>query len=160
MVLTITGIFPLFYYDPSSETVIYDGSYPLLRGAEMSKALDSTPHISFEVRGGLLMRQAHHWAALILPASLRLHILSIFFTGGFRRPRRWNWVLLNLVFVLVQAGGWSGYALPHDTLQPRPLLQQALQAGLRRRQRGKTPRADRSTAASTYEPLGGRSTGG
>jgi ubiquinol-cytochrome c reductase cytochrome b subunit len=116
VVLTITGIFLLFYYDPSNETVTYDGSYPLLRGAEVSKALNSTLHISFEVRGGLLMRQVHHWAALVLPASLMLHMLGIFFTGGFRRPRHWGWALLGVVFLLVLAGGWSGYALPDDTL--------------------------------------------
>ena len=116
VVLTITGIFLLFYYYPSNETVTYDGSYPLLRGAEVSRALDSTLHISFEVRSGLLMRQAHHWAALVLPASLMLHMLSIFFTGGFRRPRQWGWVLLGVVFLLVLVGGWSGYALPDDSL--------------------------------------------
>ena len=116
VVLTVTGIYLLAYYDPSNETVVYDGGYPQLRGAEVSKALDSTLHISFEVRGGLLMRQAHHWAALILPASLMVHMLSIFFTGGFRRPRRSAWVLLAVVFFLALAGGWSGYALPDDTL--------------------------------------------
>ena len=116
VVLTITGIFLLFDYDPSNETIVYDGGYPQLQGVEVSKALDSTLHISFEVRGGLLMRQAHHWAALVLPASLMVHMLSIFFTGGFRRPRRGAWVLLAVVFLVVLAGGWSGYALPDDTL--------------------------------------------
>lgn len=116
VVLTITGIFLLFYYDPSSQPVIYHGSYPQLRGVEMSHALNSTLHISLDVRAGLLMRQAHHWAALVLPASLILHMLSIFFTGGFRRPRRWAWVLLSVAFVLVLADGWSGYALPDDSL--------------------------------------------
>jgi ubiquinol-cytochrome c reductase cytochrome b subunit len=116
VVLTITGIFLLVYYDPSNERVTYDGSYPLLQGAEVSRALNSTLHISFEVRSGLLMRQAHHWAALVLPASLMLHMLSIFFTGGFRRPRQWGWVLLGVVFLLVLIGGWSGYALPDDSL--------------------------------------------
>ena len=62
------------------------------------------------------MRQAHHWAALVLPASLMLQLLGAFFTGGFRRPRRVGWVLLVGVLVLALAGGWSGYALPDDAL--------------------------------------------
>ena len=116
VVLIVTGIFLLFYYNPSNETVVYDGSYSPLQGVEVSRALDSTLGISFEVRAGLLMRQAHHWAALLLPVSLMVHMLSIFFTGRFRRPRRLAWVLLAVLFVLALAGGWSGYALPDDML--------------------------------------------
>lgn len=52
----------------------------------------------------------------MLPASLMLQMLSIFFTGGFRRPRQGSWVLLALTFVLALAGGWSGYGLPDDML--------------------------------------------
>jgi len=115
-VLVVTGIFLVVYYDPSSQTVTYHGTFGPLQGVEMSKALNSTLHISLDVRGGLLMRQAHHWAALVLAASLTLHMLSIFFTGAFRRPRHWRWVLLFVVFLLALAGGWSGYALPDDAL--------------------------------------------
>ena len=115
-VLTVTGVVLLFFYDPSSDTVRYSGSYPLLQGVPVSKAYASTVHLSLEVRGGLLVRQAHHWAALVLPASLMLQLLSTFFTGGFRRPRHWSWVLLALTFVLALAAGWSGYGLPDDLL--------------------------------------------
>lgn len=115
-VLTVTGIFLLLYYNPSNDQVVYHGSYAPLRGVQMSKALDSTLHISFEVRAGLLMRQAHHWAALLLPATLMLQMLSIFFTGGFRRPRRRSWLLLCGIFIVTLAGGWSGYGLPDDLL--------------------------------------------
>ena len=72
--------------------------------------------ISFEVGGGLLMRQAHHWAALLLPAVLLLQLLDAFFTGRFRKPRRWQWVLLFGIFVATLLAGWSGYALPDDLL--------------------------------------------
>ncbi|MET1004553.1 MAG: cytochrome b N-terminal domain-containing protein [Propionibacteriaceae bacterium] len=115
-VLTVTGVFLMFYYSPSSATVTYQGRYPLLHGVEMSEAFASTMRISFDVRGGLLMRQAHHWAALLLPAALLMQLLSIFFTGAFRRPRRLGWVLLFGVFGLTLVGGWSGYGLPDDML--------------------------------------------
>ena len=115
-VLTVTGVILLFFYEPSSETVRYGGSYPLLQGVPVSRAYASTLHLSLEVRGGLLVRQVHHWAALVLPASLVLQMLSTFFTGGFRRPRHWSWGLLALTFVLALAAGWSGYGLPDDPL--------------------------------------------
>lgn len=115
-VLTVTGVVLLFFYEPSSNSVRYDGSYPLLQGVPVSEAYASTLHMSFDVRGGLLVRQAHHWAALVLPASLILQMLCTFFTGNFRRPRHWSWVLLGLTFVLALAAGWSGYGLPDDQL--------------------------------------------
>jgi quinol-cytochrome oxidoreductase complex cytochrome b subunit len=116
VVLFGTGVVLMFFYTPSNEVVTYTGSYGPLHGAEVSKAFDSTMRVTFDVPGGLLVRQAHHWAALLLPAALILQMLSIFFTGGFRRPRRGGWVLLFFVFVSALAGGWSGYALPDDML--------------------------------------------
>lgn len=116
VVLFVTGLFLMFFFVPSSETVVYGGHYAPLRGAEMAKALQSTLRISFEVRGGLLMRQAHHWAALLLPASLIMQLLMTFFTGAFRNPRQWSWVALFLLFVTALIGGWSGYGLPDDLL--------------------------------------------
>ncbi|MDQ0894888.1 cytochrome bc1 complex cytochrome b subunit [Agromyces ramosus] len=111
-----TGLVLMFFYTPSNEVVTYEGSYAPLHGAEVSKAFASTMQVTFDVPGGLLVRQAHHWAALLLPAAVILQMLSIFFTGGFRRPRRAAWVLLFLVFVSALAAGWSGYALPDDML--------------------------------------------
>ncbi len=115
-VLALTGVALMFFYHPSADRLVYDGTYAPLRGVEMSRAYDSMLHLSLEVRGGLVIRQAHHWAALILPASLTLQMLAAFFTGGFRRPRRSAWVLLCLVFLLTLGGGWSGYGLPDDSL--------------------------------------------
>ena len=115
-VLLLTGAFLMLYYEPSSDPVVYDGSYQQLRGREMTQAFATTLHMSLDVPGGLLVRQAHHWAALVLPASLTLQLLSTYFSGGFRRPRHWSWVLLSLLFVVVLIGGWSGYALPDDLL--------------------------------------------
>ncbi len=115
-VLIVTGLLLMLFYDPSSALVRYEGSYELLRGVEMSEAYASTLRISLDLRGGLVLRQAHHWAALVLPASLLLQLASLFFTGGFRRPRRWGWVLLVGVLLLAMVSGWSGYALPDDSL--------------------------------------------
>lgn len=116
VVLLLTGLLLMRWYDPSSDQVTYTGSYPLLQGVPVSRAYASVLHISWEVRGGLLVRQAHHWAALMLPASLMLQMLCTFFSGGFRRPRQWSWVLLSATFLLALAGGWSGYGLPGDLL--------------------------------------------
>ena len=115
-VLLVTGIYLMFFYTPASTVVEYDGSYLPLRGIEVSSAFNSTLNISFDVRAGLLMRQAHHWAGLLLPASLIMQLLTTFFTGGFRNPRRGSWVLLFLIFIVALIGGWSGYALPDDML--------------------------------------------
>jgi ubiquinol-cytochrome c reductase cytochrome b subunit len=116
IIVFVTGIFLTFFYDPSPTTVQYDGGYVPLQGIEMSRALDSTLHVTFDVRGGLLIRQAHHWSALLLLAALGMHLLSMFFTGAFRKPRQLNWVLMVVVFVLSLIGGWTGYALPDDML--------------------------------------------
>ncbi len=112
----VTGVILMFFFTPSSTTVVYDGRVPTLQGQEVSKAFASTLHISFEVPGGLLLRQAHHWAALLLPAALIGQLLVTFFTGAFRKPRRAGWVLLFLILITALAGGWSGYALPDDML--------------------------------------------
>ena len=116
VVLIVTGVILMFFYEPSSATLAYRGRYPLLQGVEMSEAFASILRISFDVNGGLLVRQAHHWAALVLPAALILQLLSTFFTGAFRKPRRLSWLLLFGIFVLALVAGWSGYALPDDML--------------------------------------------
>ena len=116
VVLMVTGVLLTFWYTPSSAITIYTGGYIPLVGAEVSQAFASTMRITFEIPGGLLIRQAHHWAGLLLPASIIMQILATFFTGAFRRPRRGLWVLLFLIFIVALAGGWSGYALPDDML--------------------------------------------
>ncbi|MBM7831659.1 ubiquinol-cytochrome c reductase cytochrome b subunit [Agromyces cerinus] len=115
-VITVTGVVLMFHYTPSGDTVVYEGPYPTLHGAQVSEAFASTMHVSFEVPGGLALRQAHHWAALLLPAAVLAQLVVTFFTGAFRRPRRAGWVLLFLTFIAALAGGWSGYALPDDML--------------------------------------------
>jgi ubiquinol-cytochrome c reductase cytochrome b subunit len=116
VILVISGTFLTFFYQPSMAEVHYDGLYAPLKGAEMSIAYASSLDISFEIRGGLLMRQVHHWAALVFVAAAGLHMLRVFFTGAFRKPRELNWVVGFMLFVLGMAAGFTGYSLPDDLL--------------------------------------------
>lgn len=116
VILVITGTFLTFFYQPSMAHTYYDGSYAPLKGMEMTVAYASSLDISFDIRGGLLMRQAHHWAALIFVAATGLHMLRVFFTGAFRKPRELNWVVGFLLFVMGMAAGFTGYSLPDDLL--------------------------------------------
>jgi ubiquinol-cytochrome c reductase cytochrome b subunit len=116
IVLLLTGTFLTLFFDPSMEEVTYNGSYAPLRGVEMSRAYESSLEISFDVRGGLIMRQMHHWAALLFMAAIVIHMFRIFFTGAFRKPREMNWVIGILLFWLGFVEGFAGYGLPDDGL--------------------------------------------
>ncbi len=116
VILVISGTFLTFFFQPSMAHVYYDGAYAPLKGAEMSIAYASSLDISFEIRGGLLMRQVHHWAALLFVAAAGLHMLRVFFTGAFRKPRELNWVVGFFLFILGMAAGFTGYSLPDDLL--------------------------------------------
>ena len=116
VVILLTGTFLTFFYDPSMQELEYDGSYLPLKGVEMSAAMASSLDISFDIRGGLLMRQVHHWAALLFIAAIGLHMLRVFFTGAFRKPREINWFVGFILFVLAMAEGFTGYSLPDDLL--------------------------------------------
>jgi ubiquinol-cytochrome c reductase cytochrome b subunit len=116
VVLLITGIYLTLFFDPSMIEVPYHGVYQPLRGVGMSRAYESTLNISFEVRGGLFVRQVHHWAALMFAASIMVHLARVFFTGAFRRPREANWVIGSLLLILAMFEGYFGYSLPDDLL--------------------------------------------
>ncbi|MCT7657627.1 cytochrome bc1 complex cytochrome b subunit [Mycobacterium deserti] len=116
IVLLLTGVYLTLFFDPSMAEVTYDGVYQPLRGVQMSKAYESTLDITFEVRGGLFVRQVHHWAALLFAASIMVHLARIFFTGAFRRPREANWVIGSLLLILAMFEGFFGYSLPDDLL--------------------------------------------
>ncbi|KWX66590.1 cytochrome bc complex cytochrome b subunit [Mycobacterium sp. NAZ190054] len=116
IVLLITGVYLTLFFDPSMAHVTYDGVYQPLRGVAMSRAYETTLDISFEVRGGLFVRQVHHWAALLFAASIMVHLARIFFTGAFRRPREANWVIGSLLLILAMFEGFFGYSLPDDLL--------------------------------------------
>jgi len=116
IILLLSGTFLTFWFDPSQREVIYNGSYEPLEGLKMSAAYASTLHISFEIRGGLLMRQIHHWAALIFMSAMVAHLLRVFFTGAFRKPREFNWIIGVILLTLGIVEGFIGYSLPDDLL--------------------------------------------
>ncbi|WP_438829237.1 cytochrome bc1 complex cytochrome b subunit [Streptomyces adonidis] len=116
LIIIVTGVYLTLYFHPSMEQVEYQGSYAPLKGQLVSEAFDSTMHISFDVRGGLLIRQAHHWAALVFVAAMLVHMMRVFFTGAFRKPRELTWVFGFLLLILGMFGGLTGYDLPDDLL--------------------------------------------
>ena len=116
IVLLLSGTYLALFFDPSMTEVTYNGSFENLRGIEMSRAFASTLDISFETRGGLFVRQVHHWAALLFMAAIVVHMFRIFFTGAFRKPREINWVIGIVLFMLGAIEGFLGYSLPDDLL--------------------------------------------
>ncbi|MFJ2778678.1 MULTISPECIES: cytochrome bc complex cytochrome b subunit [unclassified Kitasatospora] len=116
VIIILTGVWLTFFFKPSMAETIYDGSYIPLRGIQMSEAYASTIDISFEVRGGLLMRQIHHWAAIVFVAGMFVHMMRVFFTGAFRKPREINWIFGALLLILGMFDGFMGYSLPDDLL--------------------------------------------
>ncbi len=116
VILLLTGVYLTFFFVPGSKEVVYDGSYAPLHGATMSQAYESTLRISFDVRAGLVMRQIHHWAALVFVAAIIAHMSRVFFTGAFRRPREINWMVGITLLLLAVANGFTGYSLPDDQL--------------------------------------------
>ena len=116
IILILTGVYLTLFFDPSITKVIYDGAYLPLNGVEMSRAYETALNISFEVRGGLFVRQMHHWAALMFMFSMVAHMLRIFFTGAFRRPREANWIIGCTLLILGMVEGFLGYSLPDDLL--------------------------------------------
>lgn len=116
IILVATGVFLTLYFVPSGHDVVYNGSYRPLDGQTVSEAYKSTIDLSFQVRTGLLMRQMHHWAANIFVGSIVVHMLRIFFTGAFRRPREINWLVGATLLILAILNGFLGYSLPDDLI--------------------------------------------
>jgi len=116
IVLLLTGTWLAFFFKPSVTEIVYSGPYGPLQGVEMSEAFASTVDISFDVRGGLIMRQIHHWAALIFVAAICVHLFRVFFTGAFRKPREFNWLLGMGLLTFALLEGFAGYSLPDDLL--------------------------------------------
>ncbi len=116
IICLLTGVFLSFWFIPSAGQIPYNGSYVPLQGIIMSEAYSSTLAISFDVRGGLLIRQIHHWAALMFCVAITVHMLRVFLTGAFRKPRELNWVIGSILSMLAIVEGFAGYSLPDDLL--------------------------------------------
>ncbi|MBW0102207.1 ubiquinol-cytochrome c reductase cytochrome b subunit [Pseudonocardia sp. KRD291] len=116
IILLLTGTWLALFFDPSMAEVVYDGPFDNLRGVHMSRAYESALEISFEYRGGLFLRQVHHWAALLFLAAMFVHMFRTYFTGAFRKPREANWVIGVVLILIGTFEGFTGYSLPDDLL--------------------------------------------
>lgn len=99
IVLVGTGIMLMFVYTPSAATAYSD----MLR-------------LQTEVNYGQFIRNVHHWSGNLLVIVAFLHMLRVFFTGGLRPPREFNWVLGVILLLLVVVANFTGYLLPWDQL--------------------------------------------
>ncbi|CAN5133444.1 ubiquinol-cytochrome c reductase cytochrome b subunit [soil metagenome] len=116
VILVLTGVYLTFFFDPSLTEVVYRGSYEPLEGVEMTEAYRSALELSFDIRAGLVMRQIHHWAAVVFVAAIVVHLARVFFTGAFRRPRELNWIIGVTLLILAIFNGFAGYSLLDDQL--------------------------------------------
>ena len=116
VVLVGTGVFLTLFFEPSTAETVYTGAYEPLRGLRMSEAYHSTVELSYDIPAGLLMRQTHHWAALVFVVAIVLHLMRVFFTGAFRKPRDLNYLVGVTLLGLAIFEGFAGYSLPDDLL--------------------------------------------
>jgi ubiquinol-cytochrome c reductase cytochrome b subunit len=116
LVLVGTGIYLTLFFEPSLRETVYTGSYEPLRGVRMSEAYRSAVDLSFQVKAGLLMRQVHHWAANVFIAAIVIHLLRVFFTGAFRKPRGPTYYVGVTMLMLSVLEGFMGYSLVDDLL--------------------------------------------
>ncbi|MEU1628753.1 ubiquinol-cytochrome c reductase cytochrome b subunit [Streptomyces sp. NPDC020096] len=116
VIIILTGVYLTLFFTPSMNEVVYHGTYTPLNNIRMSEAYKTTLDISFDVRAGLLMRQVHHWAAIVFVAAMFVHMMRVLFTGAFRKPREINWLFGFLLLFLGQFDGFMGYSLPDDLL--------------------------------------------
>ncbi|HET7045911.1 MAG TPA: cytochrome b N-terminal domain-containing protein [Gaiellaceae bacterium] len=116
ILLVATGVYLTFFFEPDTSKVIYHGSYAPLRGQEMSHAYQSVVNISLEVKAGLLIRQTHHWAADVFVAAIVLHLLRIFFTGAYRKPRDLTYYIGIVMLTLALLEAYIGYSMVDDLL--------------------------------------------
>ncbi len=116
VILLLTGTYLALFFKPSMAPVVYHGSYAKLDGITMSQAYASTLSISFDIRGGLLIRQVHHWAADLFVIAICAHMLRHFFLGSYRKPRDVNWLIGIVIFAAALVEGLFGYSLPDDQL--------------------------------------------
>ncbi|MGH2907886.1 MAG: cytochrome bc1 complex cytochrome b subunit [Solirubrobacteraceae bacterium] len=116
LVLIVTGTYLALFYDPSTAKTVYHGSYAPLQGQQMSGAYYSVLNLSLQIPAGLLMRQVHHWAADVFLAVIVVHLMRVFFTGAFRKPRELTWLIGVALLGISLLEGYLGYSLVDDLL--------------------------------------------
>ena len=98
-ILTVTGVLLMFYYVPST-----------------TQAYDRMKDLQFVVTAGLVVRNMHRWAAHLMVAFVMLHLCRVFYTGAYKQPREFNWVLGVGLFLTTLGLSFTGYLLPWDQL--------------------------------------------
>jgi ubiquinol-cytochrome c reductase cytochrome b subunit len=116
MVLVATGTFLALFFHASATEVVWHGPYAPLDGERVSGAYASALDLSFKVPGGLLVRQTHHWAALVFLVAIVMHLMRIFYTAAFRRPREINYMVGVTLMGVAILEGYVGYSLLDDLL--------------------------------------------
>ncbi len=106
VILVLTGIYLAFLYEPSTAEVTVGGD-------KVPAAYGSVVMLN-HVPAAHLMRQIHHWAAHVMIAALVLHLLRIFFTGAYKKPRELNWIVGLGLLALTIFAAFVGYLLPYD----------------------------------------------
>jgi quinol-cytochrome oxidoreductase complex cytochrome b subunit len=104
----ITGVLLSLYYVPSGLTLGEPG--------DPSLAYESVVFIMTQVPFGYILRGVHHWTAHLLIVSAGLHLIRVFFTSAYKKPRELNWILGVLLFLISILMGFTGYLLPWDQL--------------------------------------------
>jgi quinol-cytochrome oxidoreductase complex cytochrome b subunit len=99
LILTGTGVLLMFYYVPSTE-----------------KAYDIMKDLQYVVSAGLVIRNMHRWAAHLMVLFVLLHMCRVFYTGAYKRPREFNWVIGVGLFLMTLGLSFTGYLLPWDQL--------------------------------------------
>ena len=115
-VAVVTGVLLLPFFRPSMATVVYHGPGRWLDGATMSQAYRSVLAISFDVRGGLLIRQVHHWSADVFAAAVCLRLLRVFFRGRFSGRALPGWLIWVALLPVGMLAAYTGTILPDDGL--------------------------------------------
>lgn len=115
-VAAVTGVLLLPFFRPSMATVVYHGSYAVLDGVPVSRAFRSVLGISFDVPGGLLVRQVHHWSADVFVAAVCLRLLRTFFRGRFSGRDLRGWLIWATLLPLGMLAAYTGTILPDDGL--------------------------------------------
>ncbi|HEX8977904.1 MAG TPA: cytochrome b N-terminal domain-containing protein [Solirubrobacteraceae bacterium] len=116
LILILTGTYLALFYDPSTAKTVYHGPYLPLDGVSMSAAFKSVVDISLSYKAGLLIRQTHHWAADVFMVAIVMHLMRVFFTGAFRKPRELTWIIGLILLFTALLEGYLGYSLVDDLL--------------------------------------------